>query len=204
MRITEEDLTFAPYQVLDARRVLAGLREFTARVHADAYSIPSVAIELGVPVTYHRDRSLEMIGACVRSDEGWVIQLNDAIDGTLHNMPGLIHELGHAIAQELAPRCRGELHQKRERDAWLRGIYVAISRHLVEGIEDGVLTERQVAGRCAVSLPIVKIRMALAVIMGEAGGDLVEAHSNIAEQLYALDEWFSDGRRDGFRDRVEA
>lgn len=204
MLVPDYSWTYAPYLVFNARRVLAPVLTFSQQVHDAAYSIPAVAVELGAPVHFQRDSSLTMIGGCFRSGEGIVIRLNDQIDGSPYEMAGLVHELGHAAVDEVALACSGMLRRQRERDAWLRGIYVAISRQLAEGIHDGRLTIREVAGRCCVPTPIVAVRHGLAVALGEVDGDRDAAYELIAEQLLQLEQWFDDGRRRGFDEQAEA
>lgn len=204
MLLPENQWIHAPHLVFNAQRVLAGLLPFSAMVHANAYSLPSIAVELGVSVGYFEDASLQNIGACVRGEHGVVIRLNDAIEGTLYDMAALTHELGHAVVEEGSLGCSGVLRRQRERDAWLRGIYVAISRPLAEAVWNGETTAREVAGRCCVPTPIVEARVALAVTLGEVEGYPPAAYEIVAEQLLRLERWFEDGRRHGFREQVEA
>lgn len=199
MLLPEHEWTYAPYLVFDARRVLARVLTISQQIHGNAYSIPSVALELGVPVKYIRDDSFSMIGMCARDNRSVVITLNDAVEDTLYDMAGLVHELGHAVVDEVSLACKGSLRKSKERDAWLRGIYVAISRPLAESIHTGRANVREVAGRCCVPTPIVEIRAGLAVALGEVDGDRDWAYELIADQLLALEQWFNNGRRDGFQ-----
>lgn len=202
--LQEDRWIYAPYLIFDARRILAGLRSFSDRVHANAYSIPSVAIELGVPVAFQEDRTRESFGGCFRDDAGMVIRLNDQMENTLYAMAALTHELGHAIRDDVSPLCRGSLRKQAERDAWLRGIYIAISRPLAEAVWNGETTTQEVATRCCVPTLIVEARVGLAVTLGEVEGYAPAAYEMIAEQLLQLEQWFEDGRRHGFRAHVEA
>lgn len=198
MLVPDGQWTYAPHLVFDARRVLAAVIPLAERVHARAYSIPAVAVELGAQVRYTRDASLGAIGMCVRVGDGLRIQLNDAIEGTDFDMAGLVHELGHAARDEGAFGCTGQLRRLAERDAWLRGTYMAISRPLAEQVADGTASVREVAGRCSVPRMIVQIRAGLAVLLGEAEGDRREADELVREQLLLLEQWFEDGKASGF------
>lgn len=200
MYIPDDEWIYAPHLVFEARSVLASVRSFADQVHSDAYSIPSIATELGIRVHYLRDASLSMIGQCTREEQGLVISLNDALECTEWDMGGLTHELGHAVVDEVAPGCRGKLRQVTERNAWLRGIYVAISRSLAEAIVERRATVREVAARCCVPEPVVSIRVGLAVALGECDGDRDFAYERIRHNLLTLEQWFDDGRARGFRE----
>lgn len=200
MLVPESEWIYAPHLMFDARRVLASVLPFTERVHAEAYSIPAIAVDLGAEVSYRRDPSLDLLGMCARRGEGMVITLNDAIEFTEYDMPGLIHEIGHAVISEASLRCTLALRRLEERNAWVRGIYVAISRVLVEGITSGNLTVRDVASRCSVPLCIVRARLALATIMRERPGHPVLAYEDLRAELLTVEQWIEDGRSHGFRE----
>lgn len=202
--IPDDTWIYAPHLVFEARTVLAAVRSFSERVHADAYSIPSIVVELGLRVYYLRDTSHIMIGQCTRDEEGFVITLNDAIECTDYDMGGLIHEIGHAIVKELAFACKGKLRLVAERNAWLRGIFVAISLPLAEAILDRRATVREIAARCCVPEMIVRIRVGLAVALGEAIGDREFAYEQIRHDLLELEQWFDDGRVRGFSEWATA
>jgi hypothetical protein len=200
MLVPEQEWIYAPHLVFDARRVLAPVRSFTERVHASAYSIPSIATELGATVGHKRDRSLEMIGQCSRAGDATVITLNDLLEDTEYDMAALIHELGHGVVTEIALRCTLKLRRVEERNAWLRGIYVAISRVLTEAVLDGQATVREIAARCMVPQQVVRIRTGLAVAIGEREGDVDEAYETVRRELLVLEQWFDQGRARRFRE----
>lgn len=200
MLVPDNEWIYAPHLVFDARTVLARVLDFSERVHANAYSIPSVALEIGVRVRYVSDKSHAMIGQCTFDDKGLVITLNDAIENTLYDMTALVHELGHAVMKELSIICDGKLSRLKERDAWLRGIYVAISRSLAESIVMRRATVREVASRCFVPPHIVRIRVALAILLGEFEGDKLAAEDDLRADLLALEQWFDEGRACGFNE----
>jgi hypothetical protein len=200
MLVPDAEWIYAPHLVFDARRVLAPVRAFADRVHASAYSIPIIAMELGAAVSYQRESSLTVIGVCTRAENGAVIALNDAIEGTDWDMAGLIHELGHAVTDEICLRCTGRLQLASERNAWLRGIYAAISRVLAEAVLDREIAVRDVAARCSVPPSIVHIRTGLSVAVGEREGDVDEAYETVRRELLVLEQWFDQGRARGFRE----
>jgi hypothetical protein len=204
MLVPENEWLYAPHLAFEARTVLAPVRSFSDRIHAAAYSIPSIATDLGGSVGYFSDPSLEVIGMCTRKGDGLSIVLNDAIENTEYDMAGLVHELGHAAISEVSFRCTGVLHRRNERDAWLRGIYVAVSRPLADMVLGGHATIRDIASRCSVPTPIVRIRLALAVALSEHDGDAEEAHETIRYELLALEQFFEDGRTHGFREPLSA
>lgn len=203
MFVPDGQWIYAPHLVFEARTVLAGVRPFTERVHANAYSIPSIATELGFQTRFLEDDSYSMIGQCTRDGEGLVITLNDAIESTAYHMAGLTHELGHAVVMDLSFACTGKLRKVAERNAWLRGIYVAISRPLAELALDGDAPVREIAARCHVPDPIVSIRANLAIALGEWDGDIELAYEEIRHDLLVLEQWIEDGREWGFREPAE-
>lgn len=200
MLVPDSEWVYAPYLMFDARSVLARTLSFSERIHRNAYSIPSIAIELGVRVRYIADPSLAVIGLCMRHDDDIVIALNDAVESTSWDMAALIHELGHAVIDQVAPACAGKLARVEERNAWVRGIYVAISRFLVEGIAEGNLTPWEVAARCSVPEAIVHARMALAEVLGEIEGDVSKGYDRLRDELLMIEAWLEDGRACGFRE----
>lgn len=202
MLIPHGDWFHAPYLVFDARRVLASVITFSAMAHSNAYSIPSLAIDIGARVIYLDDESLEVIGACTPLKQGALITLNSAIEHTRHAMAGLVHEIGHAVIGEFACECKGRLQVESERDAWLRGIYVAISRPLAELVLNGSETAGEVAARCHVPESMVRIRTALSIVLGEHPGDERWAYESIHLNLVMLECFFEDGRARRFREWV--
>lgn len=200
MLVPDDEWVYAPYLVFDARRVLASVLSFSADMHASAYSIPVIAVELGVQVQYRRDRSLGMLGLCARMGDDLVIAINDAIECSEWDMAVLIHELGHAVVAEQSLRCGLRLRNLDERNAWVRGIYVAISRPLVEAIADGSATPRDVAARCSVPTAIVLARLAIARLLGEVDGDVRAAEEDLRVELLMIEGWIADGRSRGFRE----
>lgn len=138
-----------------------------------------------------------ILGCATLLDDGHEIALNVRIRGTLLEWPVVLHESSHVIQRDLLGFCGNSWAKRQcERNATYGSALLAIPTESAVSLVRHQAGIRELADYYEVPTPLVTMRGALAVVLGEVEGDRERARQQLASSRRSLDAWMARVARD--------
>jgi hypothetical protein len=181
--------TLAPWEVPELRKRLARAVTFSRRYHRHPYCLSTLRAEFGVTLEWFDEDECTLLAYLSGERGRRAIKLNALLHETPVQPIAVLHECSHIVLGLYCQDCTHKIESRDERDVWLASALIAVSRQLASHVLDGHASVVEIAARCRVPEALVRVRLGLAIVLGDRRGHLGEALDLIRYQLGRLEAW---------------
>lgn len=172
-------------------RALQSTLSFAREWHKGQWRARDVADFIGAEVKWIRGGPT-VLGMAGARPSGGMIVLNQRVRATPLEWPVLLHEAAHIVQGHLLGFCGNAWAERQcERDATYGSAILAIPTESAISFVSRRATVHELADYYEVPRAMIYMRTALAVVLGEASGDVTKARHSLAVSRRSLDSWMA-------------
>lgn len=166
-----------------------GVATFAKKLHKGTWYVHRLPDDLEAR-RFVRHIGPDLLGVAAQGNRRG-IGLNAAIVGTPLELPVIAHEASHLLLGHDIGYCSTvfSAHAREERDAWAGAALLSITREAGIALTQQRITAAEISDEFSVPFPLVYMRGALAVLLGETDGDRAWARHQMAAARTSLERW---------------
>lgn len=170
---------------------LLQVKSFADQWHQGKWRARDLPDALGAAVIWDSG-GRRVLGCAHMYPEGPEISLNSRIQGTPLEWPVMLHESAHIIQGDLLGFCGNAWAERQcERDATYGSALLAIPSEAAITLVRRRVSIRELADYYEAPTPLVTMRGALAVLLGEVDADRERARHQLAASRRSLESWMA-------------